>query len=154
MRRHGAPERRSGGHVAGATTTTAGVRRRAGAAGPAPAPRPGFPAAGGRAGPERARVRSLAGSVGAQSLRARLGAPRRPAFPPGCACEGRAGSASWELFLLLASPPLAPPLNPANGFALCSVPSWRRAGAKKALAEGSRLLNVHFVGASFLFEHS
>lgn len=47
---HGEAARRAGGrragdHVAGATTTTAGVRRRPGAAGPVPAPRPGFPAA-------------------------------------------------------------------------------------------------------------
>lgn len=38
-------ERRADGHVVGATTTTAGVRRRPGAAGTVPAPRPGFPAA-------------------------------------------------------------------------------------------------------------
>lgn len=78
--------------------------------------------------------------------------------------EGRAGSASWELFPPLSIPTAshdslpaenyAPPLNPAARFALCTVPSWRCAGAKKALAEGSRLLNVDFVGASFLFEHS
>lgn len=75
--------------------------------------------------------------------------------------EGRAGSASWELFPPLSIPTVpqdyenyAPPLNPAARFALCTVPSWRCAGAKKALAEGSRLLNVDFVGASFLFEHS
>lgn len=41
-------ERRADGHVSGATTTTAGVRRRPGAAGTVPAPRPGFPAACGR----------------------------------------------------------------------------------------------------------
>lgn len=50
---HGEAARRAGGrradgHVASATTTTAGMRRRPGAAGPVPAPRPGFPAACGR----------------------------------------------------------------------------------------------------------
>lgn len=110
MRRHGAPERRSAGHVASATTTTAGVRRRPGAEGPAPAPHPGFPAAGGRG----LGARSLAGSLawGARGVCAHGWVPQDAQLSLGSAdpaapvivAEGRAGSASWGPFLPLASP--------------------------------------------------
>lgn len=68
--------RRADGHVASATTTTAGVRRRPGAAGPVPAPGPGFPAACGWDLRARARARTLARTTGARSLHAPLGTPR------------------------------------------------------------------------------
>lgn len=76
---HGEAARRAGGrradgHVASATTTTAGMRRRPGAAGPVPAPRPGFPAACGRG--LRARARALAER--ARGVCAHRGVPQDP----------------------------------------------------------------------------
>lgn len=143
--------RRADGHVAGATTTTAGVRRRPGAAEPVPAPRPGFPATCGlglRAHDGRAEFARTAECPKTPALsplreltRMRLRLWRRE--------RERAGSASWDLCLLLASP-LDPSacLKRSSGAetrpagSLVTVQSWKHAGAKKAQAEGSHLLSV------------